>query len=71
MGFAPAALIWPFWRGLHLTGVQSPMRRAVLLLLLATALGLEWKALPGRTPAITGPDAIAVLESVQIGGMTQ
>ena len=47
------------------------MRRAGLLLLLAAALGFGWKALPGRTPAITGPDPIAVLEPVRIGGMTQ
>ncbi|MCC5993474.1 MAG: hypothetical protein JJT99_13240, partial [Rhodobacteraceae bacterium] len=47
------------------------MRRAALLLLLAAALGLGWKALPGRTPAISGPDPIAVLEPLQIGGMTQ
>jgi len=47
------------------------MRRAALFLLLATVLGLGWKALPGRTPAISGPDPIAVLEPVQIGGMTQ
>ncbi len=47
------------------------MRRAALLLLLAASLGLGWKALPGRTPAITGPDPIAVLEPVEIGGMTQ
>lgn len=47
------------------------MRRAALLLLLVAILGLGWKALPGRTPAITGPDPIAVLEPVQIGGMTQ
>lgn len=47
------------------------MRRAALLLLLATAFGLGWKALPGRIPAISGPDPIAVLEPVQIGGITQ
>ena len=40
-------------------------------MLLAAALVLGWKALPGRTPALTGPDPIAVLEPVQIGGMTQ
>ncbi|MFN4128955.1 MAG: alpha/beta fold hydrolase [Paracoccaceae bacterium] len=47
------------------------MRRAALLLLLAAGLGLGWTALPGRTPAITGPAPIAVLEPVTIGGMTQ
>ncbi len=45
--------------------------RTALLVLLAASLGLAWKALPGRTPAITGPDPIAVLEPVEIGGMTQ
>ncbi len=47
------------------------MRRAALLVLLAASLGMGWKALPGRTPAIGGPDPIAVLEPVEIGGMTQ
>lgn len=47
------------------------IRRAALLVLLAAGLGLGWKALPGRTPALSGPDPIAVLEPVQIGGMTQ
>ena len=47
------------------------IRRAALLVLLAAGLGLGWKALPGRTPAIAGPDPIAVLDPVQIGGMTQ
>lgn len=47
------------------------IRRAALVLLLAALLGLGWKALPGRTPAIAGPDPIAVLEAVRIGGMTQ
>lgn len=47
------------------------MRRAALLLLMTLGLGLGWKALPGRTPAITGPAPIAVLEPVLIGGMTQ
>ena len=47
------------------------MHRVALLLLLAVALGLGWKALPGRTPAISGPDPIAVLEPVEIGGVTQ
>ncbi len=45
--------------------------RAALVFLLAAALGLGWKALPGRTPAITGLDPIAMLDPVQIGGMTQ
>lgn len=45
------------------------MRRAALVLLLAAGLGLGGKALPGRTPAITGPSA--VLEPVEIGGMAQ
>ena len=47
------------------------IRSAALLLLLAASLGLGWKALPGRTPVLTGPDPIAVLEPVAIGGMTQ
>lgn len=47
------------------------IRRAALLVLLAAGLGLGWKALPGRTPALSGPDPIAVLEPVEIGGMTQ
>ena len=47
------------------------IRRAALLLLLAASLGLGWTALPGRTPAIDGPDPIAVLEPVEIGGITQ
>lgn len=47
------------------------IRRAAFLLLLAAGLGLGWKALPGRTPAIAGPDPVAVLEPVRIGGMTQ
>lgn len=47
------------------------IRRAALLVLLAAGLGLGWKALPGRTPAIAGPDPIAALEPVEIGGMTQ
>ena len=48
------------------------LRRAALLRLLAALALLGWKALPGRTPAIrTGPDPIAALEPVEIGGMTQ
>ncbi len=47
------------------------MRRAALLLLLAVALALGWKAMPGRTPAITGSDPIAELVPVQIGGVRQ
>lgn len=47
------------------------IRRAALLVLLAAGLGLGWKALPGRTVALTGPDPTAVLEPVQIGGITQ
>lgn len=46
-------------------------RRTALLVLLAAGFGLGCKALPGRTPALTGPDPIAVLEPVEIGGMTQ
>ena len=47
------------------------IRSAALLVLLAASLGLGWNALPGRTPVLTGPDPIAVLEPVAIGGMTQ
>ncbi len=48
------------------------LRRGFLLLLAAVIAAVGWKALPGRTPAIrSGPDPIAVLEPVQIGGMTQ
>ncbi|WP_071796454.1 alpha/beta hydrolase [Natronohydrobacter thiooxidans] len=47
------------------------IRRTALLVLLAAGLGLGWKALPGRTPVLTGPDPIAALEPVAIGGMTQ
>lgn len=47
------------------------IRRTALLVLLAAGLGLGWKALPGRTPGLTGPDPIAALEPVAIGGMTQ
>ena len=47
------------------------MRHAALLLLAAAGLALVWKAMPGRTPVISGPDPIAVLEPVEIGGMTQ
>ena len=47
------------------------MRIVALMLLLCAALVFGWKALPGRTPAISGADPIAVLEAVQIGGMTQ
>ncbi|MCC5993509.1 MAG: hypothetical protein JJT99_13425, partial [Rhodobacteraceae bacterium] len=45
--------------------------RAGILLLLGAGVVLGWKALPGRTPAISGPDPIAVLAPVQIGGMRQ
>ncbi len=45
--------------------------RAAILLLVAAGFGLGWTALPGRTPALSGPDPIAVLEPVQVGGMTQ
>ena len=47
------------------------IRRAALLVLLAAGLGLGWKALPGRTPAIAVRDPIAVLDPGEIGGMTQ
>jgi hypothetical protein len=47
------------------------IRRAALLVLFAAGLGLGWKALTGSTSALTGPYPIAVLEPVQIGGMTQ
>lgn len=45
--------------------------RVGLLVLLGAGVVLGWKALPGRTPAISGPDPIAVLEAAQIGGMRQ
>ncbi len=47
------------------------IRRTALLLLAAAGLAVVWKALPGRTPALNGPAPIAVLEPVEIGGMTQ
>jgi pimeloyl-ACP methyl ester carboxylesterase len=48
------------------------LRSAALLLLLAALLLVGWKALPGRTPAINaGPDPIAVLEPIRIGGIDQ
>ena len=48
------------------------LHRFLILLLTAIALAAVWKALPGSTPAIrTGPAPIAVLESVEIGGMRQ
>ncbi|MCC5968997.1 MAG: alpha/beta hydrolase [Pararhodobacter sp.] len=48
------------------------LRFGLFLLLAALTLTLGWKALPGRTPAIrSGPDPIAVMEPVQIGGMNQ
>ncbi len=55
---------------------MTPFMRILLslcaLLLIGTALTVTWKALPGKTPAIpTGPAPIAVLEPVEIGGMTQ
>ena len=50
---------------------RASLFRASLLLAAALALAIGWKALPGRTPAIAGPDPIVVLEGVEIGGMTQ
>lgn len=47
------------------------IRRAAPIVVLAAGLGLGWQSLPGRTPTINGPDPIAVLEPVEIGGMTQ
>ncbi len=48
------------------------VRTVCALLLLGIALIITWKALPGSTPAIrAGPAPIAVLQPVEIGGMTQ
>ena len=50
---------------------MSGLRLAGLLVLAALAGGVIWKSLPARTASVEGPNPIAALIPVEIGGMTQ
>jgi len=50
---------------------MSLVRLTALLVVAALMAALIWKILPARTAPVTGPNPIAELMAVEIGGMTQ